>query len=559
MRLSRINNKFFLLLSVLFIASSVMNKTYAAGTPAGTKISSKALATYMYVGGIEVDTAYSDIVTFTVEQFASLNIIPITGTQTTQSDSIAVDYSFSIVNTGNGSDRFLLSASSSKVWFKGIYPDINRDGILQFNEEIAGPLTSTVPMTPDTSLSYIARIVVPHDPLLSGQIDSLFVRAVSTFNSGVKISGSYFTTVNAVQISNLSLTVDNASTSPGKTVEFTFSFTNSGSAPASNVIIRYPYSNNFTIQSATTPTGTVNTGINPVEWNIGSVGAGTSILVTVKARVGDSVAVGTIIDNTMNVNYTSGSHQYAVPSNTRQVIVNPDPSQIYGVTISPVLASASKASGDTVVYKFYAGNSGYNKDVLEIGVTSSEFLSWDFFRDSNKNGIFDAGDAKLGNSNAFSGIDADTVASKDSLAIFVRTVLPLVQFDQTVDQTVVTVSSAAKPALKKELQLTTSIGIPLVQMNVAVTGLPQYAPGDTVTYTITYQNNGHAIIDTFYIQNRIPLNTDYISGTVRVNGIVQQDNNVVIVESAETKLVKVNIGSLKPNQPGNITLRVRIR
>ena len=62
-----------LLFALLLLAGT--RGVYAAGTPAGTVISSRAVAMYTTASGANVDTVYSPLVVFVVKQAGAVNAL----------------------------------------------------------------------------------------------------------------------------------------------------------------------------------------------------------------------------------------------------------------------------------------------------------------------------------------------------------------------------------------------------------------------------------------------------------------------------------------------------
>jgi uncharacterized repeat protein (TIGR01451 family) len=221
-----------------------------------------------------------------------------------------------------------------------------------------------------------------------------------------------------------------------------------------------------------------------------------------------------------------------------------------------------KEPGDTVIVAFVTKNSGVKRDVIEVAAVSSDTaLAWNFYLDVNKNGQFDGSDTKLKNTNAFAGVDADSVAPGDSVRIFATTAQPLprVQFDQTDIGTTITVGSSGNPTINKSAVLTTTMFIPVVSVSIGISPATRYAPGDSVTYTITYQNDGHAKIDSFSVVNTMPAETQYLTSSVSVNGVMQQDSDVIVAEVPGRVTVRARVGALSPSQHGTVTYRARIQ
>ena len=104
------NLKYVLVFTSLFLVGG--ETVFGAGTPAGTVISSRAFAIYTTASGARTDTVYSAYVTFVVSQLAAVNILLPSLTRNS-GDGLNVDYSLSVLNSGNGTDKFTLTRTSS--------------------------------------------------------------------------------------------------------------------------------------------------------------------------------------------------------------------------------------------------------------------------------------------------------------------------------------------------------------------------------------------------------------------------------------------------------------
>jgi uncharacterized repeat protein (TIGR01451 family) len=560
-RNTRIRRPGFLLWALAAVAAGVVS-LHAEGTTPGTVIRARSLGTYTSQGQLIVDSVYSNFTATVVEQKAAVNLIPPAAARNSQSDSTIVDFPIRVVNAGNGRDVFDLSTVSSRGWLEGLYSDLNGDGVLQSSEILAGRITSTAAVGPDSSFALVARVFIPRDPTLSGHQDTLYLTARSRFDNQKSATGRYITGVQTVYLAPLNLAVDIPTPYRGQDVTFTLTFTNVGSATASNIVVTDQLPTEFSFQRATPTGGSYNDLTRTVTWPVGSVGQGGSVSLTVVIHVSATVPIGTIIPNALTVRYSVGTNTFMVNSNVQQLTVAQNPGPDYDIALSPTQFSTQKEPLDTVIYKMTAKNLGVKNDVFEFAAASTDTLiRWEFYLDKNRNGRFDAGDQKLTNTNAFAGVDADTVASGDSINVFAVSASPLprVQFDQTEQTTLFSVSSAGKPTVKKDANAITVINIPIVSVAVAVNPSPLYLPGDSVTYTISYQNIGHAAVDSFLVINSLPAETQYISSSVRLNGVAQEDRDVIVAETPDRITVRARVGMLAPNAHGTVTLRAKIK
>jgi len=513
-------------MSLFFVGGET---AFGAGTPAGTVISSRAFATYTSLAGTQTDTVYSAYVTFLVSQLAAVNVVLPSLTRNS-GDGLNVDYTLTVLNSGNGTDKFTLTRISSKGWTTTAYHDINANGVLDAADSLAGPIAATDSLKADSSYKIIVRVAVPNNEALNGQRDSTTVNAVSQFDASKSAASILQTNVQSAVIDiSSSLTVDNAAptTTP---ITFTLSVTNSGLGTASNILVTNKLDARFSYVSSTN--GGVHSAADSVRWTIAGLATGGSTSLSVTVSVQSSLLSGTIIPNGMAVSYDDGNYHRNKNSN----IVNIGIGNIYTVSLAPDSISSSKEPDDSVKYYLTVKNTGNLKDVIELSAVSSQPLTWKFIRDVNNNHIIDGGDIPLTNTNAHAGVDVDSVAAGDSVHVFGLAILPMVQFDQTKDAT-------------------TNIPVVDVAISVSPVASLQQPPGAELTYTISYLNKGHADIDTsFSVSARIPDSTRIVLGSVKLGASSVPDSAVV-----KNGSVIVKTGALKQSTSGTVEFKVKIK
>ncbi|HTR81768.1 MAG TPA: DUF11 domain-containing protein [Bacteroidota bacterium] len=535
----------FLVLLMMLTAS----QGFAAGTPAGTVISSRAKATYTTLSGATTDSSFSNIVSITVAQVAAVNVTPPTDAVTTSSDSVNVDYALSVLNSGNGTDKFTLGKSSTKGWTLNVYKDANGNGVLDAAELTAGAITATDSVKADSSFKIIVRVFVPRDPTLNNQSDVTTLTATSQFNSGKSASSALTTTVHTVNFSNIStgLTVDNASPSPGQNVTYTFTLTNNGSSSATSVSFSDALAG-FTYVSSTTSQGTINSSGNPVVWTVGTIAPGNSATVTITLMIPLGASNGTVYNNSMGVTYTAGGETFTSSSNNRSVTVG----VIYGVAISPTSAAKSIEPDDSIKYYFTLKNTGNKKDVLEMSFSSSKSLSWKFYKDVNNNGIYDINDTQMALIGGYA--SADSVQFSDSVHVLAIAIAPVVSTDQDNDVTTFTVTSVGDNSKTQGSIATTTFDIAVVSVTKVVAPIGNQAPGTQMTYTVNYSNTGHGKAYNFVISDSAPDSTTYVPGSITLNGTPVSDG----VALTGGKTISVNVGTVAAGASGNVQFKITI-
>jgi len=538
----------FAFLSIVGIMT-IINNAFAAGTPAGTVVSSRSKVVYTTASGAVSDTLFSNTVSFTVAQIAAVNRTPAANSSTTSSDSVNVDYALTITNSGNGADNFNLTKNSSKGFTVTFYHDANGNGILEAGEIAAGAITATGSLLEDSSYKIMVRIFVPHNPSLNGQSDSTTVTATSVFDNTKTASSTFITTVNTVNFSNIGsgLTVNNANPSAGQNVTYTFTFTNNGAVPATGVSISDILSG-MTYVSSTTTAGTVNSAGNPVLFNIGTINPGGSVTVTITLAIPSGASMGMVYNNTMNVTYTAGSNTFTSSSNTRSVTVG----ATHGVAINPVSIASTHEPEDSIKYYFTLKNTGNVKDVLLMSYGSSQSLTWKFYKDVNNNGIYDINDSQLA--------VTDSVNFSDSLHVIAIAITPAVGTDLTQDVTTFTVTSKGDNTKVQNSVATTTIDIAVISLAKVVAPIGNEPPGTQMTYTVNYTNTGHGKAYNFKIIDGAPDSTTYVPNSTTLNGTAMTDaadaDAVTVTNGGKT--ITVIIGTVPASGTGIVAFKITV-
>ena len=524
---------------------------YGAGTPAGTIISSRAVATYTTASGANADTVYSSFAVFAVKQGGAVNVLP-SSLAKTSGDNVNTDYSLTILNSGNGTDKFALTYASSHGWQVLLYHDLNGNGILDGADSSAGVIAATDSVKADSSFKIIARVVVPNNEALNGQIDSSTVTASSQFDATKNAHSLLQTSVQAAVITaNSSLTVDNASPNPPGPITFTLSITNSGQSAAANVVVADAFDPRFSYVSSTN--GGIHVSADSVQWLFASIAPGGSASVTLTVNVQTGLLPGTLIPNVMSIAYSDGALRRNKISNTLNISIGGS----LGVSLGPDSVTSAKEPGDSVKYYFTVKNTGTIKDVIEWSSASTEPLAWKFLKDVNNNRVVDPADTPLTNTNGKAGVDLDSVSAGDSVHVFAIAIIPMVQSDQTKDVSTFTATSSANASKFQSAVAVTTTNIPVVNVAISVSPLPSQPqpPGGVLTYTISYSNNGHADIDTSYtVTARIPDSTSYVPGSTKLGVLSLPDSTAV-----RSGIVSIKTAGLRQSTAGTAEFKVKIK
>jgi len=230
-----------LLLAVTLIAAATAIPALAQGTPAGTVISNTASLDYKNPSGQAQPTVTSNATSVTVSQVAAVQASPATGSGTGANGDV-VYYAATVSNKGNGSDTFALAATSAStpVWTVAIYKDdgagggVANDGVHQSGE--TNVASSTGSLAAEATFKCFVAVTVPAGAA-GGATDTTSLTATSQYDASKHATDVFTTTANSA-VMTLTKSVDKAQAAPGDTVRYTLTYTNTGNAQATTVVIR---------------------------------------------------------------------------------------------------------------------------------------------------------------------------------------------------------------------------------------------------------------------------------------------------------------------------------
>lgn len=294
----------------------------AAGTPAGTVISNKA--TVNYVMNASSHTVNSNTSTIVVNEVLNttmtwLDAAPGVTVTPGQTKRIAT---MKLTNTGNGSDTYTLSATSSQVTGTNfaplpaaIYLDSNGNGIFDAGvDQLYDPNSNIPALGADKSLIIFIQSDIPSTGLVDGQMGSVSVNATSKTGTGspgavlsgkgpggtdvvVGLSGGVSAAVGIYVVSSIAVNIGKTAAivdqyggnKPivGATMHYTLRATVSGSGTATGVVITDVIPANTTYVPGTLTLNSVAL-TDALDADAGDVG-GTAIG-TVTVRLGNLTA-----------------------------------------------------------------------------------------------------------------------------------------------------------------------------------------------------------------------------------------------------------------------------
>ena len=529
---------------VLVLTVLVPSVSFGVGTPAGTVISNQATVTFTYGSDPTPRTSSSNVVTITVAQVASVNLAPATARELTGLNSV-VNYPFTLVNSGNGTDRFLISWGSSHGLAAIVYVDSDGDQILSPAEIAAGPVTGSPNMVADASLNFVLRVAVPDSMALAGQTDELFLTCTSLFDPSVRAVISRTTTVTAASL-GLEVSVSNTTPSAGDRVMYSILYSNAGNAAATAmrfVDVLDPRVRYVTGSASPAPDSVSG---QMLRWSNMSVPAWASGYIMFQVEILNNAAP-TEIHNSVAGQYMDGQNARTVMSSEQNFMTVQSSGVVTVEFRRDTMASCEP--GDTLQYGFLITNNGALPEAFDLSFSSTRGLAWALYADPTGSGRVTPGSQPIANTGDLPG--------GAQYYVVAAAVVPLVSADQTVDFTTFRAQSTINTANFETVNGSTTIGIPKMSL-LKQASVPDPLPGREITYTITYVNRGHGGAYDFAIADPIPANTAYVPGSVTLNGTARTDEDDADEITVSDGILSVNLGTILPNGTGVIEFRVRI-
>lgn len=553
---------------------------FAAGTPAGTEIKNVAKMTYKDLSGASFDTLYSDTAKTTVQQIAGVTLTP-TGSLQYSSDSMWVYFPHTVTNTGNGTDSYNLTSADSASWVNNVVFDADGDGVWDTGETT--PVTSISNLMADSTYKIIVRLFVPNGTV-SSLLDTIRTTVTSTYvdpgpnaypTQSAWVRDSIRTRVTEI---SLSKTNDNGNPVPGDTIEYTIDYTNNGTGTGEGATLYDTLDANVTYLPGSINvvsgggSASFSSSPNRIVWsNIGNAGdiyGGMTGQLKFKVTVNANVPAGTTLSNTAYLVYTD-----SISGRTKRPPGGPSTSTVesdggWDLDIAAISNSFVTNNDDDSVnvsqvieFKIKLTNTGNRQDTATWARTSSLPLTWELFRDTDEDGVYD-----LGTDTPFIvGTDSVIVAQGDSIFLIARDSIAQNQTDRARDSANYVVTSVFLPESATGYHIT-RVKAPVMTLTKSVTAQNgRSRPGDTLIYTITYTNTGSGSANQIVISDVSPNNTTYIEESVRIdnsaNGGTGNGSTYVsktdtgdadeVTESSGT--ITVSLGSVGPRLLGDAT------
>ena len=383
----------FLTITLLLCSASFID---SAPPPAGTSIGNQASATYTDASNTPRSTTSNVAITI-VQQVASFTL-------TADSAKFAapggqVYYPHTLVNTGNGSDTFNLSAANNgsgdnfDLASLALYADANGDGL----PDNATPITSTGPLASGGKFQFVAMGIVPAGET-AGRTAIITVSASGTATAAPAPpqSNADTTTVTGNAVINVTKSLSaNSGTAGSGPYTVTLTYNNVGNSAATNLNLRdvLPAGMSYVANSArwSVTGGTVLSDANNADAQgsapdtiiydfgvtvagrvtsvIGRVLPGQSGTLTFQVTIAPSTPAG-VIGNTATFTYDPGTGTAVGPFNSNTA----DFTVLQGAAVTLTGQTiASAPQGGAVIFTNIVQNTGNGVDTFEITMANNSF------------------------------------------------------------------------------------------------------------------------------------------------------------------------------------------
>jgi uncharacterized repeat protein (TIGR01451 family) len=504
----------FLGLTCLFILLLPV-MVFAGGTPAGTVISNQAKVKYQNAGGAQMDSVLSNLVTTTVDKKAGLTLT-LPNYNRIVGDSVYVVFAATLKNTGNFTDKFNLTYATQHGWTPKVYKDINRNGVLNAADTLNGVIAVSDTVQEDSSFYILVREFIP-PTAVSGNVDTSLVTGQSQYD-GTQYAYQHDTvTVSRVTIAgNKTVNINNPQ--PGTQVTYQVNYLNSGSAHVQSIVIVDSLPSTVTYNSAAADSGggTVTfSGAHTVKYTLASLNGGHGVGFHILATVNAGVLSGTLITNSASITYVDSINGYpltgpnAGPANSTVI------DKLGWTVVVDTVGGASNHQADSVqsgmvnTFVLKLTNNGNRTDTANVLPFTSLPLTWSIYYDKNGDAQYEGTDSLISSWTSTGG-----VAQNATVNYIFRATPSTHTTDRSRDSAnyrFVSVT-AADTAKGYTITYVKTPALNLIKNVIKVHGTAK--PGDTLEYSVQYQNLGSGYANSVIITDLVPTNTTYVPGSM---------------------------------------------
>jgi uncharacterized repeat protein (TIGR01451 family) len=234
-------------------------------------------------------------------------------------------------------------------------------------------------------------------------------------------------------------------------------------------------------------------------------------------------------------------------------------SQVGGVALSPLTSTQNGAAAGMTYFNGTLTNTGNGTDTFNLTIPSYP-AGWTvvIYRDINGDGLLTDAD-KVGGNYVPQTTPITLAADGKFYGILVVTAPTNVVDGQSYNVTVNGTSTFDNTQTQTSTLTTKILAAVITVTKTTVPVNPK--PGDTVTYTISYNNTGSASGFLTVISDPVPANTTYKTGSLKINGSVKTDAadaDAADYNATSAGKATFNLGTVNAGATGSVTFQVTV-